>query len=433
MRTAPDGLAEAALARPGESRWRVLLRSGAVLAAWPGRCVRPARLRADRQRHHFPEWGPSNPQPGIRVAEGTCGLIGLARLPRAVRARTLLPPTHRTPPAMNAWVVTRYGSPDVLELREVETPEPEEDQLRVRIHATTVSSGDWRIRSMNVPRGFGLMTRLVFGLTAPRSPILGTEFAGRIDRVGRDVTGFAVGDAVFGNTDATMGAHAEYIVMDADAAIAPAPENLSFGEAAAMSFGGSTGLQFLPRGGIESGHRVLINGASGAVGSAAVQLARAFGAHVTGVCSAANGDLVRSLGADDVVDYRATDISDSGETWDIIMDTAGTMPYRRAKRILADGGSLLVVLGDAPAMLSAPFISMASKHRVAAGPASGTAEDLKLLADLAKNDEYRPVVDSWYPFEEMVEAHRRVDTGHKRGNVVVRVVDSDPPPPTRSS
>lgn len=331
---------------------------------------------------------------------------------------------------MRAWVVTRYGSPDVLELKEVETPEPEDDQVRVRIHATTVSSGDWRIRSMNVPKGFGIISRLIFGLTVPRSPILGTEFAGMIDRVGRNVTGFSVGDAVFGSSDTTMGAHAEYIVVDADATIAPAPENLSFGEAAAMSFGGCTALQFLRRGRIESGHRVLINGASGAVGSAAVQLARSFGAHVTGVCSAANADLVRSLGADEVVDYRSTDVSDSVETWDIIMDTAGTMPYKRAKRILADEGSLLVVLGDAPAMLSAPFISMASKHKVAAGPVSGTAEDLKLLADLARNGGYRPVVDSWYTFEEMVEAHRRVDTGHKRGNVVVRVVDSDPPPST---
>jgi len=340
------------------------------------------------------------------------------------------PPPIDDVSAMKAWVVPRYGPPDVLELREVETPEPGDKQVRVRVHATTVSSGDWRIRSMSVPKGFGLITRLMFGVKAPRKPILGTELAGRVDRVGQGVTAFSVGDAVFAYSDQAMGGHSEYAVVDADGAIARAPDNLSFGEAAAMSFGGCTALQFLRRGRVTSGHRVLINGASGSVGSAAVQLARSFGARVTGVCSAANAELVASLGAEDVVDYRSTDVSDSGETWDIIMDTAGTMPYGRAKKILADEGSLLVVLGDARAMLSAPLISMLSKHRVAAGPASGTAKDLALLAELAQSEEYRPVIDSWYPFEEMVGAHRRVDSGHKRGNVVVRVMDTDPPPPT---
>lgn len=331
---------------------------------------------------------------------------------------------------MKAWIVTRYGGPEVLELREVDTPEAAEGQIRVRIHATTVSSGDWRIRSMNVPTGFGAISRLIFGFSAPRSPILGMELSGRVDQVGRDVEGFSVGDAVFASSDASMGGHAEYKVLDADSAIARIPTNLSFGEAAAMSFGGCTALEFLRRGKIESGHRVLINGASGAVGTAAVQLARFFGARVTGVCSADNAELVRSIGAEEVIDYHATDISESGETYDIIMDTAGTLPYARAKKILAGDGSLLVVLGDMPAMLSAPFVSMMSKRRVAAGPVSGTAGDLKFLADLASDGVYRPVIDRWYPFEKMPEAHRHVDSGRKRGNVVVRVMPSDPPPPT---
>lgn len=331
---------------------------------------------------------------------------------------------------MKAWVVPRYGSPDVLELREVDTPEPGENQLRIRIHATTVSSGDWRVRSMSVPRGFGLVTRLILGMKAPRTSVLGTELSGRVDRVGAGVTEFSVGDAVFASTEQAMGGHAEYKVLDADDAIAPVPENLSLGEAAALSFGGGTALHFLRRGGMESGHRVLINGASGSVGSAAVQLARSAGAHVTGVCSAANTRLVQSLGADDVIDYRSTDVSESGERWDIIMDTAGTLPYGRAKKILGTTGRLLVVLGDARALLSAPLISMATKHTVVAGPASVAAEDLRRLADLARREEVRPVIDSWYPFDAMVDAHRRVDSGRKRGNVVVRVVDTDPPPPT---
>lgn len=331
---------------------------------------------------------------------------------------------------MKAWIVTRYGGPDVLELAEVETPEPGDDQIRIRIHATTVSSGDWRIRSMDVPRGFGMISRLMFGFSAPKTPILGTEMSGLVDAVGRNVEGFSVGDAVFANGDTGMGGYAEYVVMDQDSPFARIPAGLSFGEAAAMSFGGCTALEFLRRGRIESGHRVLINGASGAVGTAAVQLARFFGACVTGVCSAANAELVRSLGAEEVVDYHTTDVSESGETWDIIMDTAGTLPYGRAKKILVEDGSLLVVLGDMPAMLSAPIISMTSKRSVSAGPVFATAEDLKFLADLASDGVYRPVIDRWYPFDEMVEAHRYVDQGHKRGNVVVRVVDTNPPPPT---
>ncbi|NNF04321.1 MAG: NAD(P)-dependent alcohol dehydrogenase [Rhodothermales bacterium] len=329
---------------------------------------------------------------------------------------------------MKAWIVTEYGGPDVLDLREVEMPEPGDDEVRIRIHATTVSSGDWRIRGMNIPRGFKTVSRLMFGFSAPRSPILGSELSGRIDAVGRNVTGFAVGDAVFAYSDKDMGCHAEYKVLGADASIAPIPPALSFGEAAAMSFGGCTALEFLRRGRIETGHRVLINGASGAVGTAAVQLSRFFGAHVTGVCSSANADLVRSLGADEVVDYRTTDVSQSGETYDIIMDTAATLPYARAKHILAVDGTLLVVNGDAPSLLSAPFYSMSTKRRVIAGPVFGKPEDLEFLADLARDGDYRPVVDSWFDFEELPEAHRLVDSGRKRGNVVVRVMKSDPPP-----
>lgn len=329
---------------------------------------------------------------------------------------------------MKAWIVTRYGGPEVLELRDVETPEPGEGQIRIRVHATTVSSGDWRIRGMNVPPGFGVMSRLMFGISAPRSPILGTELAGRIDAVGGGVSAFSIGDAVFAYSDKKMGGHAEYKVMDADANLAPIPPDLSFGQAAAMSFGGCTALEFLRRGKIESGHSVLINGASGAVGTTAVQLARFFGARVTGVCSAENAELVRSLGAEDVVDYRTTDVSESGETYDIIMDTAATLPYSRAKKILADDGCLLIVNGDMPALLSAPYYSVTTKRRVVAGPVFGKPEDLKFLADLARDGTYLPVIDRWFDFEDMPEAHRLVDSGRKRGNVVVRVMKSDPPP-----
>lgn len=196
---------------------------------------------------------------------------------------------------MNAIVYERYGPPDVLQLKEVEKPTPKNNELLIQIRATTVTSGDWRVRSLNVPAGFGIIMRVVFGVSRPKQPILGSELAGVIESVGKDVSKFKVGDPVVAFSDAAMGCHAEYKCMPEDGALAQKPSNLTFEEAAALSFGGTTALDFFRRGKLQSGERVLINGASGAVGTAAVQLAKHFGADVTGVCSAANVDLVRSL------------------------------------------------------------------------------------------------------------------------------------------
>lgn len=227
---------------------------------------------------------------------------------------------------MKAIVCTGYGSPDVLRLEEVETPVPEDNEVLIRVYATTVSSADCRVRSLNMPTGFGLLTRAMFGVFKPRQPILGTDLAGGIESVGPDVTQFREGDRVFAFSDASMGCHAEYKCMPADGAVARKPENLTFAEAAALSFGGTTALEFFRWGTLEQGEHVLVNGASGSVGTAAVQLAKYFGADVTGVCSTGNLELVTSIGADRVIDYTEEDVTDHVDVYDVIVDTAGRFP-----------------------------------------------------------------------------------------------------------
>ncbi len=320
---------------------------------------------------------------------------------------------------MKAIVYKKYGPPEVLQLQEVETPAPKDNEVLIQIHATTVTSGDWRVRSLIAPLGFGFIMRLVLGFSKPRQPILGTELAGVVVSVGKAVRKFKVGDAVFAFSDMAMGCYAEYKCMPQDGALALKPPNLSFDEAAALSFGGTTALSFFRRGKLQRGERVLINGASGGVGTAAVQLAKHFGAQVTGVCSAANVDLVKSLGADHVIDYTQQDFTQNGQTYDVIVDNVGTAAFSRCKSSLKKEGRLLMVLGALPQMLQIPWVSMTSDKKIIAGPASASAEDLRFLAELAVAGQFKPVIDRRFPFEQMVQAHRYVDTGRKRGNVVI--------------
>ncbi len=326
---------------------------------------------------------------------------------------------------MKAIVYERYGRPDVLELKEVAKPTPKDNEVLIKTHATTVTSGDWRARSLDVPIGFGLISRLFFGVLRPRQPILGTELAGKVESVGKDVSKFKVGDQVFAFSGAGMGCHAEYKCMPEDGAVAQKPANLTYGEAAAISFGGITALAFFRRGKLQSGEKVLVNGASGGVGTAAVQLAKHFGADVTGVCSTANVELVRSLGANHVIDYTKEDFTENGETYDVIVDTVGTAPFSRSKGSLKERGRLLLVLGALPDMLQIPWVSMTSSKKVIAGPATGRSEDLRFLAKLAQAGEFKPVIDRRYPFEQIAEAHSYVDTGRKRGNVIITLEHDD--------
>lgn len=315
----------------------------------------------------------------------------------------------------------RYGPPEVLQLKEVEKPTPKNNEVLIRTHTVTVTSGDWRVRSLNVPTGFGLIMRLVFGVSRPKQPILGSELAGVIESVGKDVSKFKVGDSVFAFSDTAMGCYAEYKCMAEDGVMVPKPASLTFEEAAALSFGGTTAVDFLRRGKLQSGESLLVNGASGAVGTAVVQLAKHFGAVVTGVCSTTNVELVRSLGANHVIDYTQEDFTLNGETYDVIIDTVGTAPFSRSNVSLKEGGRLLLVLAGLPDMLQAPWVSMMSSKRVIAGPVTVRVEDLRFLAGLAEAGKFKPVIDRRYPFDRIVDAHRYVDTGRKKGNVVINL------------
>jgi NADPH:quinone reductase-like Zn-dependent oxidoreductase len=320
---------------------------------------------------------------------------------------------------MKAVICERYGPPKVLTIREVEKPAPKDDEVLVKIRATTVTSGDFRTRSLDVPAGFGLVSRLALGLFRPRQPVLGSELAGDVEAVGRNVTRFKAGDPVFAFCDAGMGCYAEYRCLPEDGKLAPKPANLTYEQAAALSFGGTTALHFLRKGGVRRGEKVLVVGASGGVGTACVQLARHIGAEVTGVCGAANAELVRSLGATDVIDYAREDFTRNGRTYDVIIDTIGTAPFSRSAGSLSERGRLLLVFATLPDMLRAPWISLSGKKKVVAGVAFGKREDLSFLAELAAAGEYKPVIDRTFPFENIVEAHRYVEAGHKKGNVVI--------------
>jgi NADPH:quinone reductase-like Zn-dependent oxidoreductase len=321
---------------------------------------------------------------------------------------------------MYAYTYIEYGSPNVLNYVALPTPTPEANEVLIRICASTVSAGDWRARSLTVPAGMGLIARLVFGFNRPRKPVLGTELSGVIESVGTDVTKFQPGDAIIGFPGAGFGAHAEYIVMPADGKIVLKPENLSFAEAAAIPFGATTAYDFLMnKGKLRTGERVLINGASGSVGSACVQLAKYFGADVTGVCSAGNADLVRSIGADRVIDYNAQDFAKEGPRYDVVVDTVGTAPWERARHALVPNGRLLMIAGSTSDMILGGLKARLDRKRLIGGFASESVEILRQVVDLAAASDFNPVIDRSFGFSQMIAAHTHVDTGHKKGNVVV--------------
>lgn len=320
---------------------------------------------------------------------------------------------------MKAAIYTRYGPPEVVHIADLPTPAPKDNEVLIRIHASTVSTGDWRLRSADVPRGFGLIIRLLFGITGPRQPILGTELSGVIERIGKAVTRFKPGDEVFAFPGVKSRCHAEYRTMAETGNILPKPANLSHAQAAALAFGGTTALYFLrAQAGLKPGDKLLILGASGAVGSAAVQIAKQLGAQVTGVSSGANLDLVRRLGADAVIDYTAQDFTKGPAQYDIIFDTVGATTYAKCQSVLAKNGRFLMAVAGLPETLGALW-PRKNGHKIKAGSGPERLSDLTLLAGWATAGTYTPVIDSTYPLDQIVAAHARVDTGHKRGSVVV--------------
>jgi NADPH:quinone reductase-like Zn-dependent oxidoreductase len=315
---------------------------------------------------------------------------------------------------MQAAVCERYGPPEVVHIQEVPTPVPADGEMLVKASATTVNSGDARVRALRVPRGLGVPMRLRLGLTKPRQPILGFDMAGRVEDVGGAVTRFQPGDRVVVSRGFDFGCHAEYATVGEGGVVARIPEIVSDRDAVALCFGGMTALDFFARGKLTAGESVLINGASGAVGTMAVQLAKHRGAEVTAVCSGANAELVRGLGADHVIDYTTDDFTNNGLRYDVIMDNHGTAPYARVKGSLKPGGRFLMVIGDLPQMLAA-----ARQKAVIGGSNPGTADTYRTLMSLAEQGVLKPVIDSVLPFPQIVDAHRRVDSGHKVGSVVL--------------
>ena len=300
---------------------------------------------------------------------------------------------------MKAMVCTKYGKPDVLQLKEVEKPIPKENEILLKIHATTVTLGDCRVRSFNSPLLLWLPMRIVLGLRKPRKSILGVELAGEVEEVGKNVTRFKKGDQLFAMTGMKFGGYAEYICLPEKGTIAVKPENVTYEEAASISFGGTAALHFFRKGTIQTGQKVLIYGASGAVGTAAVQLANYYGAEVTGVCSAKNSELVKSLGADLVIDYQNEDFTEKQERYDLIFDAVGKITKNQCKEALT---------------LNGRFVSVERQ-----GIAKVQTKDLLLLKNLMEEGQIKSVIDRCYSLEQIPEAHEYVETGRKIGNVAV--------------
>jgi NADPH:quinone reductase-like Zn-dependent oxidoreductase len=322
---------------------------------------------------------------------------------------------------MKAAVYGRHGPPDVVQIKDIEKPVPKDSEVLIRIHATTVCSADWRIRKADP-----FFIRIINGLWRPtRIHILGMEFAGTIESVGKAVTRFRAGDQVFGGTGFKFGAHAEYACVPEDGTLAIKPVNMTHEEAAAVFFGGVTALHFLRKGKIQAGQKVLVYGASGSVGTSAVQLAKHLGAHVTGVCSTANLELVKSFGADEVVDYTREDFSRAGRVYDIVFDTVGKSGFSRSLKSLKRGGFYLRASGSTRLLpmlgenLRGVWASTTGAAKVAGGVARGAPGDLPFLKGLIEAGKLRTVIDRRCSLDEIAEAHRYAEGGHKKGNVVI--------------
>ncbi len=322
---------------------------------------------------------------------------------------------------MKAIICTKYGPPEVLQLQEVEKPVPSDHEILVKVSATTVTAGESLVRRFAVPLSYWLLARLAIGWSKPRKAILGMVVAGEVEAVGKEVTRFQRGDQVFAYDITRFRTYAEYTCLPENSAIALKPSTVTYEEAAAIPYGGITALHFLKHGKIEAGQHVLIYGASGSVGTCAVQLAKHFGAHVTGVCSTTNVALVKSLGADQVIDYTQEDWTHSGETYDVLFDAVGKTSFPGCLKVLKKDGVYLQPLAAPALSLRMLWAGMTSSKTLIGGTATPTTEDLISLKELVEAGKIKPIIDRRYLLEQIVEAHRYVDRGHKKGDVVITV------------
>ncbi len=326
---------------------------------------------------------------------------------------------------MKAVITTKYGPPEVLEIREVEKPVPKDNEVLIKIYATTVTAGDVEMRSLELPFLYQLVLRLGFGFTKPRNKIPGTELAGEIEAVGKDVKRFKEGDQVFGAAGMNFGTNAEYISLpeepgEMEGGVAIMPENMTFEEAATVPFGGRDSLHFLRLGNIQEGQKILINGAGGSIGTFAIQLAKLSGAEVTAVDSAPKLDMLRSLGADHVVDYTKEDFTESGEVYDVIFDVIGKASFSRSEKSIKQNGTYLLA-NPVAQMIPALWTRMTSSYNVIMQTASGTIPDLIYLRELIEDGKLKTIIDRTFPLDQIIEAHRYVGKGGKLGNVVITI------------
>jgi 2-desacetyl-2-hydroxyethyl bacteriochlorophyllide A dehydrogenase len=317
---------------------------------------------------------------------------------------------------MKATFVTKYGSPELVQIRETQKPSPKENEVLIKIHATSVTSGDARIR-----RADPAIIRLIFGFKKPRKSTLGVVVSGEIEAVGRAVTKFKPGDQVFGSSGMSFGAHAEYTAVSEDAVLAIKPSNMTYEEAAAIPFGATASQHFLRIAKILPGQKVLIYGASGALGTAAIQLAKHYGAEVTAVCSAANFELVQSLGADKVIDYTKTNFTKNGEQYDVIFDTVGKSPFCDSLFSLTKKGYLLEASAGIFRMLAGAIVSIFVRRKIVSGVIKETTEDMNFFKTLIESGDLKATIDKTYSLEEIALAHTHVDKGHKKGNVIISI------------
>ena len=324
---------------------------------------------------------------------------------------------------MKAIVHTKYGPPDELQLKEVEKPVPGDNEVLIKIHATTVTTTDCNARNFTfVPKSFMLFARIMFGFKKPRIKILGIDLAGEIEAIGKDVKLFKAGDHVFGSPGTKFGGHAEYVCVPENGPLAIKPADLSWEEAAAISLAGNTALFFirdLAR--IQPGQTILIHGASGAIGTYAVQLAKYYGAVVTGVCSATNADMVKSLGADNVIDYTKEDFTKSNEKYDFVFNVVGKTTFSQCKGILKPKGIYLDNMMEVKDFLKVMWTSIVGGKKIKGGVSTEKAENLKFFIELIDSEKLRPVIDRIFPLEKTAEAFRYVEQGHKKGNVIITI------------